>query len=143
MSQQATPLRTDSVLANGAVAARTFVDFTGAQAATQGMKVLGVARAASLAGGDYIPVDSIGSAIVVAGAALAAGQSVITDNQGRAIPNTGALAIKAGATAVTSNAANGAGDLQGSDLPEFIVGDVAPGQSASAAGQFVEIIFRR
>jgi hypothetical protein len=132
-----------SVLAGGAITTRRFVGFDGNQASVQGQKVSGVARAASVAGGDYIPIDVIGTAIVEAGAALNPGDTVISDNQGRAIATTGPLAIKAGAVAVTSNAANGAGDLQGSDLPEFICGRVAPGQSSSAAGQFVEIILGR
>jgi hypothetical protein len=149
---QATPLRVDTVLASGAVTLRRFVGFNGAQATVQGQKVLGVAEYGSAAGGDNIPVISKGSAIVEAGAALAAGQAVITDNEGRAIPNTGALgvgalSINAGATAVTSTGANGAiisgAVLSGSELPEFIVGDVLPGNEATEAGQFVEILLRR
>jgi hypothetical protein len=132
-----------SLLAAAAITVRRFVGFDGNQASVQGQKVVGVARSIAKAAGEYIPVDCAGSAVVESGGVLAAGQAVITDNLGRAIANTGALKIAAGAVAVTSTAANGAADLAGSDLPEYVIGDVAPGQAASGAGQFVEIIFRR
>jgi hypothetical protein len=53
----------------------------------------------------------------------------------------GPLTIVAGATPVTSTAANGATILTGSDMPGFAIGDAL--QAATAAGQFIEILLRR
>ncbi|MCM2294156.1 hypothetical protein NAC44_17655 [Allorhizobium sp. BGMRC 0089] len=58
----------------------------------------------------------------------------------RAIKATGVLTITAGATAVTSTAANGAGLLEGGDLPEFIFADAL---EDGASGSFVEVLLRR
>ena len=141
--QQSSPLFTPTIIANGVVAQQRFVDFTGAQVTTQGAKAIGVAKYGDPVGGNPIPIEAMGTTLVTSGAALTAGQAVISDNQGRAIPNTGALKIATGAVAVTSVAANGATDLAGSDPPEYIMGDVMPGQSATGAGFAVEIFLRR
>ena len=52
-----------------------------------------------------------------------------------------ALAVAAGATAVTSAAANGAAAISGGEPPQYVVGDAL--QAATAAGQLVEILLRR
>jgi hypothetical protein len=140
MTMQSRPLLPLPVLSVGAVTTRRFVGYDGAQASAQGQDVFGVSRETVAAAGYNFAVDTKGTAVVEAGAALNPGDRVISDNQGRAIPNTGALKIAAGAVAVTSVAANGATDLAGSDLPEHVAGRVMPGQSATAAGQFVEIL---
>ncbi|MEI8396208.1 MAG: capsid cement protein [Rhodospirillaceae bacterium] len=114
--------------------------FSGAQATSQGAKVLGIAQT-SVAGGIDCAVAVDGSVIVEAGAYIAIGDSLICDNQGRAIPSTGALAVKAGATAVTSTAANGAAILQGGDPPEFVFADAL--EAASEAGKKIEVLLRR
>lgn len=139
--QIARPLFSQSIpAAPGAVAQFRCVDYTGAQLATQGAKVMGVAQRAALIG-DPFEAAAIGSTLVEAGAAIAIGASVICDNQGRAITSTGKLAIAAGATAVTSAAANGVTDLVGGDPPEYVFGDAV--SAAGAAGDIIEVILRR
>jgi hypothetical protein len=56
------------------------------------------------------------------------------------VPGT-VMAVAAGATGVTSAAANGATVLTGADTPHFPVGDAM--QAATAAGQFIEVLLRR
>ncbi len=141
MAMQAVDIFTPTVVANGPITVFRCVDFNGNQAATPGMKVHGVARQAADEAGDAIPIVCLGTAIVETGGVFAAGDSLVTDNQGRAVKNTGALAIAAGATAVTSAAANGANDLTGSDLPEWVFGDALA--ASTGAGNFVEVLLRR
>ena len=124
--------------AAGAVTARRAVGFDGAQATVQGQKILGIAHT-DAADGDSLALDVRGTAVVEAGAAINVGDSLIVDAQGRAIPTTGNLAVAAGATAVTSTAANGE-ILTGGDLPEFIFADAL--ESAAAAGEFIEVLLR-
>ena len=125
--------------ASGAVTARRGVDFAGAQATVQGQKVMGVAVYDAVGTGP-LAVRVIGTALVETGGAFANGDPLIVDTQGRAIASTGPLALKAGATAVTSAAANGA-VLQGGDAPEFVFADALA--ASSAAGVFVEVLLRR
>jgi hypothetical protein len=141
MSQQALSLMTLSIpVAPSDVAEYRAVDYTGAQATTQGQKVMGVAKRGALSGDGY-EAAVIGTAVIEAGAAFAVGTSLIVDNQGRAIASTGNLAIAAGATAVTSAAANGTTTLTGGDAPEWVFADAL--QAASAAGDKVEVLLRR
>jgi hypothetical protein len=108
--QNAIPLLTLTVAATGAITAQRFVTPAAAQAGA-GVNSLGVARyGAAIA--DKIPVDVMGTAYVEAGAAIDAGALVEADASGRAITRS------AGA----------------------ILGRVAPGDSAAAAGAFVEIV---
>ena len=138
--QQARSILDQSIIgAPGAVTPFRGVDFTGLQATVQGQKIMGIAKHGAALGQNF-DVAVIGTCLVEAGAAFNPGQALIMDNQGRAIPNTGALAVKAGATAVTSAAANGA-ILQGSDLPEYVFAD-AVGQAVNV-GDIVEVLLRR
>jgi Uncharacterized conserved protein (DUF2190) len=129
-------LLTDSVLSNTAITEFTAVDYQGNQAATQGMRVAGIAKFGVTAAGQYVTLVTMGTAIMLTGAAIARGQPVICDNQGRAIPANN-MAIAAGAAAVTSAAANGANDLTGSDPPEHQIGIALA--AAAGAGQFIEV----
>lgn len=141
MSKQAIAILTLSVpVAPSAVTEYRAVDFAGAQATVQGQKIAGVANRGALTGDGY-EYTALGTAIVEAGAAIAAGASLIVDAQGRAITSTGKLAIAAGAVAVTSVAANGVTDLTGGDAPEFVFADAL--QAAAAAGDFIEVLLRR
>jgi len=124
--------------ANGAVTARRAVGFDGAQATVQGQKILGIAHT-DAADGELLALDAKGTAIVEAGAAINIGDSLIIDAQGRAIPTTGNLAVAAGATAVSSTAANGE-ILTGGDLPEYVFGDAL--EAAAGAGEFIEVVLR-
>ncbi|MEO5336877.1 MAG: DUF2190 family protein [Magnetospirillum sp. WYHS-4] len=137
---QARDLLSNTVRAAGAIAEGRCVTFGGAQVSAQGDKILGVARADAEAG-KLLAVTVIGTAIVESGAQIAVGDSLICDNQGRAMPSTGALAVAAGATPVTSGAANGAAVLEGADLPEFIFADAL--QAAAGPGQRIEVLLRR
>ncbi|MDD5297657.1 MAG: DUF2190 family protein [Rhodocyclaceae bacterium] len=110
--QNSTPILTLTVVATGAIAAQRFVGPTGAVAAAAG-NALGVSRYLSAQAGDKIPVDTLGTAYVEAGAAIAAGALVESDSVGRAITRNAGVAL----------------------------GRVAPGDpGASAAGKFTEII---
>lgn len=110
MSRQATAVLSMGVLISGAVAEYRFVTPLGAQAGA-GVNTAGVCQMAAV-DKDVATVTMLGSSIVEAGAAIAAGSLVETDASGRAITHV-----------------SGA-----------VVARLAPGQSASAAGQFVEVI---
>jgi hypothetical protein len=131
------PILEDSVVSNGAIADFAAVDFAGNQAATQGMAIAGVAQYATTAAGQYVRVVIAGTTVMLTGGIFNRGDRIIVDNQGRAI-KANALAIAAGATAVTSAAANGATDITGSDPPEHKIG-IALSASAGA-GNFAEIL---
>ena len=127
-----------TTVSGGVIGANRFVGFDDNQASAQGQKVKGVSQYAASAAGQNIAVTAKGTEIVESGAAFNVGDPIISDNQGRAIVGS-ALAIAAGATAVTSSAANG-GVLTGSGTPDFLVGYAL--QASSAAGSFVEILLK-
>ena len=139
MSQQNISVLTLTLIASGSVVENRAVGFDGAQATTQGQKVMGSAMTVA-ANGETLGVITHGTAIMETGAAIAVGDSIITDVQGRAMAATGSVTVASGAVAVTSSAANGA-LLQGADLPEFVFADAL--QPASAAGEFIEVLLRR
>ncbi|MBF0370980.1 MAG: DUF2190 family protein [Magnetococcales bacterium] len=138
MSQQNISVLTLTVTASGTVTTARGVGYDGAQATTAGQKVMGIAMTGAAAG-ESLAVVTKGTAIVESGAAIAIGDSLMVDTQGRVTPVTGNLSIGSGATPVTSTAANGE-ILTGADLPEYLVGDAL--QAASAAGKFIEILLR-
>ncbi len=138
MSKQSISLLVLSFVAAGAVGAFRAVGFDGAQATVQGAKVAGVAQYDAADGKDFVATVK-GTAVIEAGDAIAVGDSLIVDAEGRAIPATGALGVAAGAVQVTSSAANGA-ILSGADLPEFVFADAL--QAASAEGEFIEVLMR-
>ncbi|MBF0583075.1 MAG: DUF2190 family protein [Magnetococcales bacterium] len=132
------PFHAITLIASGAVGECCLVRFDGAQASTAGEKVAGVARfnAGNL---EAITVDVSGIVLVKTGAAIAQGDSLVSDANGQAVPAL-ALAVDAGVTAVGSTAANGP-ILVGGDLPEFVFGDAM--EAASGAGQLVQVLLRR
>ena len=145
MSQQARSILDLSVQASGAIAYGRAVNviapaiasaITGAQATVAGQKVIGIARR-DAASGAYTDVTCLGTAVCEAGAAITVGSRVQCDASGRVITAT-ALTIAAGATAVTSAAANGAGTMAGGDPPIYVFGTAL--QAASAAGDFIEVL---
>lgn len=130
---------THTLLAAGAVSEFRAVGFDGAQASVQGQKVAGVATT-DAALGDALAVDMLGTTVIETGAAIAVGEALIVDAQGRAIPSSGELNIPAGATSVTSTAANGA-ILAGGELPEYVFADAL--EAAAGAGEIIEVALRR
>ncbi len=137
--QQSIALLTLTIAASGAVARARAVGFDGAQATVQGQKVFGVATTDAADGVD-MAVTTNGTAVIETGAAVAVGDSLIVDADGRAIPATGDLSVAAGATGVTSSAANGA-ILAGADLPEYVFADAI--WDAAGSGEFIEVMLRR
>lgn len=115
------------------------VGFDGAQASVQGQKILGTAHFSGVVG-DEITVDIDDTVLVEAGAAIAVGDALIMDAQGRAIPSTGEIGVAAGGVAVASTGANGA-ILTGGIMPEYVFADAL--EAATAAGQIIEVITRR
>lgn len=105
MSQQNISLLSLTAVLSGAVAANRFVTPVGAQAGADA-NTLGVTRQAG-AIGDKVTVDVIGTAIIEAGAAFAAGATLKSDANGRAI-----TWVTAGAkVAVALEAASAAGQM--------------------------------
>lgn len=115
------------------------VDFSGAQIAVAGAKCAGIAKR-SAALGQSFEAAVLGTAVCETGAAITAGQPLAMDATGRVVPAS-SLAIAAGVTAMTSVAANGANDLTGGVLPQWVVGDAL--ESAAAAGGFIEVLLSR
>lgn len=138
MSGSYIDLMTLRVVASGAVRRARFVGFNGAEATAIGQKCMGVARHAAN-NGEELAVIVSGTVIVEAGAAVTAGATVVSDAQGRGIPGA-VIAVLAGATPVTSTAANG-NILTGADVPIAPMGDALT--AATAAGQFIEVLLRR
>ena len=99
-----------TIAAAAALTARRFVSPTGAVATAAG-NALGVARSDAAIGQDA-PVDVMGTAVVEAGGAIAAGALVEVGATGKAVTKS------AGVT----------------------VGRLAPGSVSTANGQFVEVI---
>ena len=139
MSKQAHSLRDETFIASTAIAEFRAVGFDGAQATVQGQKVVGVAKHDANIG-DAMAVGILGSVTIEAGAAIAIGDGLIVDVNGRAIPTTGEITLDAGATAVTSTAANGA-IMSGGEMPEYVFADAL--EVATAAGDFIEVLLRR
>ena len=126
-------------VAPSAVIANRGVDFTGANISVAGAKGLGIAKRPANAGYGF-EVTVIGTAICEIGAPVLAGQPLSFDNLGRVVPAT-PLTIAAGAVAVTSVAANGAGDLVGATLPQWVVGDAL--ETNATVGALVEVLLAR
>ncbi len=138
MAQQSAPVLDLTFRASGAVAARRCVTFAGAQATAAGSKIAGVARTIA-ANGEAFAVAVVGTVVVEAGAEIAVGDGLVTDAQGRAVPAS-PLTVAAGATAMTSSAANGA-VLAGGDPPQFVFADAM--EAATGAGKMIEVLLRR
>lgn len=136
MGESYTPSLVRSIKAAGAYTKRRFVGFDKLQITVAGAAALGVAQQ-DAALNELTPVTVLGTAIVEAGGAVAVGGYVTSDNQGRAIAAAN-LAVAAGATAVTSTAANGSGILTGSVTAEKI--NAIALEAASAAGDLIEVL---
>ncbi len=140
MAKQSIAILPLTFLASGAVAAHRAVGFNGAQATVQGQKVMGVSPR-PVDSGYHSDVTAVGTAVIETGGIFSAGASLIVDSQGRAIASSGKLELAAGATAVTSSAANGNTIFAGGDMPEFVFADAL--EASGGAGAFVEVLLRR
>lgn len=83
MPAQSIAVLTLTIAATGTIAASRLVTPAGAQAGADA-NAIGVARVAAVSG-DKIPVDVLGTTVVEAGAAVAAGATIKSDASGRAI----------------------------------------------------------
>lgn len=101
-----------TVVAATAVAGKTFIGFDGSTAAA-GSAALGVTLEDAAAGEAVAVARSVGSTLVVAGEALEAGD-----------------AVEVGASGYAVKATTG-----------YVVGHVAPGNAAAAAGAVIEVLF--
>ena len=111
---QSLPVLTLTKLASGAVAARRFVGFDGAQLGAD-VRALGVSRYAA-EDGQAMPVDVLGTTVVETGGEFAIGDELTSDADGRAVVNPGVGG-------------------------EIIVAD--PMEASTGACQFVEVLLRR
>jgi len=138
--QQGRDIFTLSVpVAPGAVVAFRGVDFAGAQIAAANAKGMGISKRAAAVGESY-EAAVIGSCVAETGGVFAVGDALAFDNQGRVVL-AASLAVAAGAVAMTSAAANGAADLTGGVLPQFVCADAL--EASGGAGVFVEVLLRR
>lgn len=88
------PILTDTSVATGAIAAHRFVTFGGAQAGA-GATAKGISNYAASGAGKALAVTVLGSEKLEVGAAVAAGDVLKSDAQGRGIPQAGAGTILA------------------------------------------------
>lgn len=136
MGQQAVSVLDLSCIATAAVAQYRGVDFSDVQIAVAGAKPKGISKRPAAIGEPFECV-SYGTATCEAGAAIAKGAALTMDATGRVVTASNVI-IAAGATAVTSAAANGAGTIAGGVLPQFVVGYAL--EAAGAAGAFIEVL---
>lgn len=101
MAQTKQVVLTTTMKATGAIVAKRFVNFAGAQAKA-GEAVMGVSPY-DVAADDLAAVEVIGIAIVEAGGAVAVGATVAADAQGCAVAGT----AKVAGTALSAAAAAG------------------------------------
>lgn len=118
------------------VLARIFVGPDGKKCGA-GLLALGVSMTDGSNGKDGSLVAK-GIVVVTAGGNLAYGDRVVSDANGKAVAAS-ALAIAAGATPVTSTAANGSAIFTGGYPPQFVIG-ICVSNQASVSGDDVEVL---
>lgn len=101
MSRQNISLLCLPVLATAIVAAERFTTGAGAQSAAAG-RALGVSRSGAAIGERY-PVDVIGTAIVTAGAAIAADALIEVGADGKAVTKAAGVAVARALEAATAD----------------------------------------
>lgn len=105
MSTQSIPVLALTIKASGAIVANRFVTPAGDQAGAD-ENTLGVARS-NAADGEQVAVDVLGTAVVEAGAAIAAGATVKSNAAGKAIT----WATSGAKIGIALQAAGASGDL--------------------------------
>lgn len=133
-----TPGPEHTVTANGALTDSRAVGFDGAQISVAGAAMFGLARG-SFSDGEAARLVTSGAPTGESGGAFSRGNPLTTDAQGRFVL-AGPLAVQAGATTVTSTAANGE-ILEGGEPPEVIVAYAL--EDAAGAGEFPRIFINR
>lgn len=139
-----------TITAAGAVVQGRGVGFDDLQIAVAGKKGIGIAEH-DAALGDTLAVKRLGTVMAETGGVFSKGDALVFDSQGRVVAAStlaatkGTLVVDAGATPVTSTAANGdvlagAPALAGSVPPEHIIGDALA--ASGGAGEFVEVLLR-
>lgn len=118
------------------VARKRFVAPDGTAYPAAGANVFGVALFAGVTG-DTIDMVISGIAVVEAGGTIAVGDHLTADSSGRVVA-AAALVVAAGATPVTSSAANGA-ILTGGITPQVIVGKAL---TAGATGDDILVLLK-
>lgn len=93
-----------TVVATSAITAERFVGHDGAPAGA-GENTLGVARMGATAAGDATTVDVVGTTIVEAGAAIAAGAAIESDANGKAVTKDSGIAVARMAPGAVATAA--------------------------------------
>ena len=88
---QSVPILTVTITAQGTISANRFVTSAAVQA-TAGALALGVARSGAATGGN-LACDVLGTSVVEAGGAIAAGDEVQADSSGRAITTAGGVVL--------------------------------------------------
>jgi hypothetical protein len=135
--QQAHDIFTLSFIASGAVAAYRGVDFSGAQITAAGARPAGIAKRGAASGAGF-EAAVIGTAVCEAGGSFSVGDPLQMDSSGRVIAAT-ALVVAAGATSVTSTAANGA-IITGGIVPQAVIGHAL--EASTGVGEFHEVLLR-
>lgn len=129
-------ISTSTVALAGTVAQRRFVGFAGDYPSANG-KALGVSYDAGVSG-DIIPVITHGIVLVEASGAISVGAAVAADSNGKAkAASAVAISVPAGATPVTSDAAQPNLVEAGGYLPQAINGYAL--DEASSDGDLIRI----
>jgi hypothetical protein len=128
---------TTSIKAASPVLKHRFISFTGGYPSVNA-KALGVSMADTDAG-KMIPVVVTGIAIVEAGGAVSKGDALTTDAEGKAVKaDPFSVTVPAGATSVTSDAAQPDLVESGGVLPQAVNGYAL--DDAASAGDLIRIL---
>jgi hypothetical protein len=133
---QSNPLLALTVTPVAVVPACRAVGYDGELIDTEGNQVFGVSQYL-IPAGRAGAVTVAGTACIETGAAVAVGDALIADDEGRAIP-AAALAIQSGVTALTSTLSTG--NFVGAILPQHIFAGAM--EAATASGQYIQILLR-
>jgi hypothetical protein len=130
---------TDSITAAVDLVKHRFIGFDGNYCGADA-KALGVSETDTKAG-QQCPVIVYGIALVEAGGAISKGQAVKSDANGKAVAATNfSVSVPAGATTVTSDAAQPDLVEAGGVLPEAVNGYAL--DDAAGAGEIIRVVLR-
>ena len=131
------PILITNITAAAAIDKNLFVGFNGNLAAANA-KPLGVSDAKADSG-EMIPLISAGIALVLSGAAVSQGATLVSNSSGKAIAGTTLSAqTPAGATAMLSTSPQPGMTISGCVLPQAVAGFAL--DAATAADQLIRIL---